>query len=328
MASFLYFLLLSVFFVWDVSNYGEDYGLSSEIISFIKIKENTEKEFLVSSIGTNSVIIVDAGSGSRDSAVLSVFGDALSTQFDEIQLSEEEKNELNRIFRNDCNADIFSYLILVLSKLFISFKEYECKLRSLEKSYESCRGHGTLMRRIRKCKEVEETYRIYRRGWRDTSIQARKFGKKAIECVQGISKGLWLAGKHTDVENEGSTVQCTEQELLNERCKLTIYKVFNSALLTALISASISASKCKEKRCRKMSSKCKCIILTVEQLEENIDGFEKRITEKNTFIRSCTKYLMDTSGSISTAVVRAPSEETNKDLKEVMELSKFLVDTQ
>ncbi|KAL3128982.1 hypothetical protein CHM_3g1690 [Cryptosporidium hominis] len=329
MCSFLYFILLSVFFVWVVSNYSEEYGLSSEIISFIKIKEGPEKEFLVTPLGANSAIIVDAGSGSNDNAVLSVFGDAFSTKFDGIMLSDEEKNEMNRIFSNDCNADVMSYLISVLSTLFVSLKRYECELKLLEKSFKACRGHGSLMRRIRKCKEVEERYRQSRRSGRETLNQIKKFGEKTIQCATAISKGLWLAGKHTNVENENSTVQCTEQQLLNEQCRLTTYKVFYSVLLSALISVSVSSSKCKEKRkCRKVSSKCKCIFSTADQIENLINEFEEKITEKTAFIRSCTRYLtIDTNGTVNNSVVRAPSESIDEGLKEITQVSQLLTGT-
>ncbi|EAK89126.1 hypothetical protein [Cryptosporidium parvum Iowa II] len=328
MCSFLYFILLSVFFVWDASNYSEEYGFSSEIISFIKIKEEHEKEFLVTPLGANSAIIVDAGSGSNDNAVLTVFGDAFSTQFDEIGLSDEEKNEMSRIFSNDCNADVMSYLISVLSTLFVSLKQYECELKLLEKSYRACRGYGGLMRRIKRCNEVEEKYRQNRRGGRETLSQIKKFGEKTIQCATAISRGLWLAGKHTNVENVDSTVECTEQQLLNEQCSLTTYKVFYSVLLSALISVSVSSSKCKEKRkCRKVSRKCKCIFSTADQIEELINELEKKITDKNAFIRSCTKHLINTSGSVNTNQVRAPSEEIDGGLKEITQVSQLLTGT-
>ncbi|KAH8585053.1 uncharacterized protein ELE39_001004 [Cryptosporidium sp. chipmunk genotype I] len=327
MNSFLYFKFFSVFFLWKVCVYNGNYDPFLETVSFIKVQENLDKKFMVSPLDSNSGIILDVGSGSNDNAVLSVFGDSLSTNFSGIGLTDDEEKEMNRVFKNDCNADVFSYLIVVLSELLVTLKEYECRLKLLEKTFRACRNYGTLMRRIRKCNEVEESYRHNRRGGRDTSVQIKKFTGKASACVNAISKGLWLGGKYTDVSNEVSGVNCTEQELFDETCKLTNYKVQHKVVVAAFISASVASSKCKEKkRCRRPNRRCKCTFFAIDQIENLIVEIEGKIAEKSAFVRGCTKYLKDTNGSINNRGIQVPPQEIDEGLKEITQVSRLLTD--
>ncbi|XP_665062.1 hypothetical protein [Cryptosporidium hominis TU502] len=77
-----------------------------------------------------------------------------------------------------------------------------------------------------------------------------------------------------------------------------------------------------------MSNKCKCIFSTADQIENLINEFEEKITEKTAFIRSCTRYLtIDTNGTVNNSVVRAPSENIDEGLKEIMQVSQLLTGT-
>lgn len=298
-------LVFSVIFVKDNYISSEKYSLLLNTFSLIKVKEEVDGGFWVSKLGSNSKIIVDKGIGDNDKLVSSVFGDVFSIQFTGMGLSSEQEEEMNKIFVNECNADVFSFLIDVLSKLLVDTKKRECELKALESSYKRCRSYGSLMRRIRKCVRVEEKYRNARSHARDSLGRIISFGSKVSECVAEISKGMWIVGKHVEVSDETNENECTEKKLFDESSLLIIYKIYYQVLMVALGILSSSLSECKD-RCRRLSKKYRCLLSTIEEIEDLISSYEKVIVEKNTFISGCTKYLKNTSGSISRNVMQAP----------------------
>ncbi|OII70831.1 uncharacterized protein cubi_00976 [Cryptosporidium ubiquitum] len=320
-----FFLIFSVILVNDSYIYSKRHGQDFKAISFLKVKEEGGG-FGVSKLGSDSKIIVDKGIGKNDKSVIGIFGDTFSTQFNGIGLSTKLEKEMNEIFSVECNADVFSFLINLLGKLFVHIKEIECELKILENAYKRCKGYGNIMRRIRKCVQIEEAYKGKRKVGRDSLNRLKIFGEKVSECVAGITKGLWIVGKHVEVSDEINENECNEQKLFEEAYTLTNYKVYHQVTVTAHSLFSVSLSKCKEKRCRKFNKKCRCILSTADQIEDLISYFEKVIIEKSSFISGCTKYLKNVHGSISKNLMQVPTSPSKKGLEEITQVSPLLTE--